>query len=76
MIERTLCGLVLDRDTAKGKKTPYRPRCACIPKLWSSAAICHRCSCVECAKARAKWDEHIKSGGILGELERENQHAK
>jgi len=76
MLERTLCGLELARDTRKGKATPYYPACKCVPRLWSSAATCHRCSCVDCAKARAKWDEHIKSGGILGEVARENEHAK
>lgn len=72
MLERTLCGLELTRTWEKTKKTPYRHRCKCN-RTWSSAPVCHRCSCVACAAERAKWDAFIKAGGIAGEERRRRE---
>ncbi len=69
MLERTLCGLEITRDWKKSKKTPHRHKCRCM-RAWSSEPVCHRCSCVKCADARAKWDAHIAAGGIAGEESR------
>lgn len=75
MLERTLCGLELTRDSKKTKKTPYRHACKCSP-FYSSAPTCHRCSCVKCTTERARWDKHIASGGLLVEQARDRKHAK
>lgn len=74
MLERTLCGLELTRDTRKSAKTPYRHGCSCS-RYYSSAQVCHRCSCVACTAERAKWNRYIARGGVLGEVRRERASA-
>ncbi len=69
---RASCGAETYHTRRRSKDAPYRPLCRCS-QLWSSDPICHRCSCVACADARAAWLKSIAAGGILGEMQREKK---
>jgi len=57
--ELTLCGVDLVWSKHRTGKTPHKHRCGCF-KLWSSSEVCHRCSCVACAKARADYAARLR----------------